>query len=141
VHYIPQHPKLFNRTLYENIIYAVKRNVPPEEVLTLIKKLDIPEVYEMFKLKMNDTVGKNGSKLSGGQRQVVWLLRALLSKPPVIILDEPTASMDNKSKIEVTKLVKKLGENSTIILITHDELLLKYVDRKITFKGGKVILT
>ena len=137
MHYIPQHPKLFNRTLYENIIYAVNRHVSQEEVLELIKDLDIPEIYEIFKVKMNDSVGKNGSKLSGGQRQVVWLLRALLSKPPVIILDEPTASMDNKSKIEVTKLVKKLGEKSTIILITHDELLLDYVDRKITFDNGK----
>lgn len=138
IHYIPQHPKLFNRTLYENIIYAVKTSVSQDDVLSLIKSLDIPEIFEIFKSKMNLSVGKNGSKLSGGQRQVVWLLRALLSKPSVIVLDEPTASMDNKSKHEVTKLVKKLGEKSTIILITHDELLLNYVDRKITFKNGKV---
>jgi ABC-type multidrug transport system fused ATPase/permease subunit len=138
IHYIPQHPKLFNRTLYENIIYAVKKNISQEDVLKLIKDLDIPEVYDIFKAQLNHSVGKNGSKLSGGQRQVVWLLRALLSKPTVIILDEPTASMDNKSKLEVVKLVKKLGEQSTIILITHDELLLDYVDRKITFKDGNV---
>lgn len=139
VRYIPQHPKLFNRTLYENIIYAVKRQVSKEEVLSLIKSLDIPEIYSTFKDKIDMSVGKNGSKLSGGQRQVVWLLRALLTRPGIIILDEPTASMDNKSKIEVTKLVKKLGENSTIILITHDELLLDYVDRKITFKDGVIL--
>jgi len=138
IHYIPQHPKLFNRSLYENIIYATERNVPKKEVLDLIKSLEIPEVYEIFKNKMDYNVGKNGSKLSGGQRQVVWLLRALLSKPSVIILDEPTASMDNKSKVEVTKLVKKLGEKCTIILITHDEMLLDYVDRKITFKNGTI---
>ncbi len=137
--YIPQHPKLFNRTLFENIIYAVNRNVSKEEVLSLIKSLDIPEVYTTFKDKMDMSVGKNGSKLSGGQRQVVWLLRALLTRPSVIILDEPTASMDNKSKVEVTKLVKKLGENSTIILITHDDILLDYVDRKITFKDGVIV--
>jgi ABC-type multidrug transport system fused ATPase/permease subunit len=139
IRYIPQHPKLFNRTLFENIIYAVKRTVGKEEVLSLIKSLEIPEVYTTFKDKLDMSVGKNGSKLSGGQRQVVWLLRALLTRPSVIILDEPTASMDNKSKIEVTKLVKKLGENSTIILITHDDILLDYVDRKITFDKGKIV--
>ena len=88
---------------------------------------------------MNKSVGKNGSKLSGGQRQVVWLLRALLEKPPVIILDEPTASMDTKSKTEVFKLVKELGKVSTIILITHDDILLDFVNRKITFENGKII--
>ena len=139
IRYIPQHPKLFSRTLFENIIYAVKRKVSKEEVLNLLKSLEIPEIYETFKSKLDMSVGKNGSKLSGGQRQVVWLLRALLTTPKVIILDEPTASMDNKSKVEVTKLVKKLGEKSTIILITHDDILLEYVDRKITFDKGKIV--
>ena len=131
IRYIPQHPKLFNRTLYENIIYGSdnttkKDTISKKDLLLMIKKLEIGDIYEKFKLKMDIPVGKNGSKLSGGQRQVVWLLRALIDKPPVLILDEPTASMDDKSKIEVTKLVKALGENSTIILITHDTLLLKY---------------
>ena len=139
IRYIPQHPKLFNRTLYENIIYAIKKKVSKENVLKMIESLGIPEIYSVFKDKMDMSVGKNGSKLSGGQRQVVWLLRALLSNPSVIILDEPTASMDNKSKLEVTKLVKKIGENSTIILITHDDILLDYVDRKITFDKGKIV--
>ena len=65
IQYIPQHPKLFNRTLFENIIYAVKRKVNKEDVLHLIKSLEIPEVYEIFKDKMDISVGKNGSKLSG----------------------------------------------------------------------------
>jgi ABC-type multidrug transport system fused ATPase/permease subunit len=141
IRYIPQHPKLFNRTLYENIIYSTKHEVKKEEILDILKSLDLKDIYDKFKDKMDTSVGKNGSKLSGGQRQVVWLLRALIEKPPVIILDEPTASMDVNSKIEVTKLVKKLGEKSTIILITHDEMLLKYVDRKIEFGGGNIITT
>ena len=139
VRYIPQHPKLFNRTLYENIIYAVKEEVDEKYILEIIKMLNMPDIYKIFSQQMHNNVGKNGSKLSGGQRQVVWLLRAILSKPAIIILDEPTASMDRKSKLEVTKLVKKLGEKSTIILITHDDILLDYVDRKIEFKDGKVI--
>ena len=139
VRYIPQHPKLFNRTLYENIIYSVHEHVDEQKILNLIKMLDIPDIYKIFSEKMHNSVGKNGSKLSGGQRQVVWLLRAMLSNPPIIILDEPTASMDRKSKLEITKLVKKLGENSTIILITHDDILLDYVDRKIEFKDGHIV--
>ena len=141
IRYIPQHPKLFNRTLYENIIYSTKHEVKKDDILTILKSLNLKDIYEKFKDKMDMSVGKNGSKLSGGQRQVVWLLRALIEKPPVIILDEPTASMDVNSKIEITKLVTKLGENSTIILITHDEMLLKYVDRKIEFDGASGIVS
>ena len=138
IRYIPQHPKLFNRTLYENIIYSLKREVTKDEILKMIQSLNLPDVYKNFKDKMDMSVGKNGNKLSGGQRQIVWLLRALLDKPPVLILDEPTASMDTNSKLEVTKLVKELGKNSTIILITHDDILLKYVDRRIVFENGKI---
>ena len=139
IRYIPQHPKLFNRTLYENIIYSLKEKIPEENILKLIEDLEISDIYSVFKQSMNKSVCKNGSKLSGGQRQVVWLLRALLEKPPVIILDEPTASMDTKSKTEVFKLVKELGKVSTIILITHDDILLNFVNRKITFENGKII--
>ena len=138
IRYIPQHPKLYNRTLYENIIYSLKHEVTKDKILTMIESLNLPDVYTNFKTKMDMSVGKNGNKLSGGQRQIVWLLRALLDKPSVLILDEPTASMDTNSKLEVTKLVKELGKNSTIILITHDDMLLKYVDRKIIFENGKI---
>ena len=116
-----------------------KENIPEETILKLLEDLDISDIYSVFKDSMNKSVGKNGSKLSGGQRQVVWLLRALLEKPPVIILDEPTASMDTKSKTEVFRLVKELGKVSTIILITHDDILLEFVNRKITFENGKII--
>ena len=138
IRYIPQHPKLFNRTLYENIIYGVKIRISENEILKMIKNLDIHNIYDVFKKKMNKSVGKNGSRLSGGQRQMVWLLRALLKRPSVLILDEPTASMDDKSKVEVFKLVKEIGKKSTVILITHDSLLLDYVDRKIIFENGKI---
>ena len=73
IRYIPQHPKLFNRTLFENIIYAVKRQVSKEAALSLIKSLEIPEVYT-FKDKMDMSL-KTVPSLSGGQRQVVWLLK------------------------------------------------------------------
>ena len=84
-------------------------------------------------------VGKNGSNLSGGQRQLVWLIRAILKNSKVIILDEPTSSLDNKSKLQVIKFIKKYSINKTIILITHDKSLLKYVDRVITIKNGNII--
>ena len=83
-------------------------------------------------------VGKNGSNLSGGQRQLVWLIRSILKNSKVIILDEPTSSLDDTSKVQVVKFIKKYTKNKIVILITHDKSLLKNVNRVVELKNGKV---
>lgn len=137
--YIPQHPKLFNRTLYENITYGVEQNIKEEEILNILENNELNDVIQDFKRLMHQKVGKNGSLLSGGQRQIVWLLRFILNKHKYIILDEPTSSLDKKNKEKVIKLIKELEKNKTIILITHDKDLLQYVKRIVELKNGKII--
>ena len=88
---------------------------------------------------MFEKVGKNGSKLSGGQRQLVWLIRAILKNSKVVILDEPTSSLDEESKKQVIKFIKQYTKDKIIILITHDKSILKHVNRVITMEKGSVI--
>ena len=88
---------------------------------------------------MYTNVGKNGSKLSGGQRQLVWLIRSILKNSKVVILDEPTSSLDEISKEQVIKFINKYTKNKIVILITHDKSLLKHVNRTIEFKAGSII--
>ena len=88
---------------------------------------------------MYTNVGKNGSKLSGGQRQLVWLIRSILKNSKVVILDEPTSSLDEISKEQVIKFINKYNKNKIVILITHDKTLLKHVNRIIEFKAGSII--
>ena len=141
--YIPQHPKLFNRTLWENISYGLPTTGPnkitPEVIYTLLHKLELYELEDIFKDRMMKSVGKQGGTLSGGQRQMVWLIRAILRNCPVIILDEPTASLDPVSKMQVKKMIELLGNNRTLMLITHDEDLIDGMDRLIRFDKGKII--
>jgi ABC-type multidrug transport system fused ATPase/permease subunit len=137
--YIPQHPKLFNRTLYENITYGIDEKISEKQIFNILKKNEINDIIPDFKRLMNKKVGKNGSLLSGGQRQIVWLLRFLFNKHKAIILDEPTSSLDKKNKEKVIKLIQELEKNKTIILITHDKELLKYTKRTIELKNGKII--
>jgi ABC-type bacteriocin/lantibiotic exporter with double-glycine peptidase domain len=137
--YIPQHPKLFNRTLYENITYGIDEKISEKQIFNILKKNEINDIIPDFKRLMNKKVGKNGSLLSGGQRQIVWLLRFLFNKHKAIILDEPTSSLDNKNKEKVIKLIQELEKTKTIILITHDKELLKYTKRIIELKNGKII--
>ena len=88
---------------------------------------------------MHKKVGKNGSKLSGGQRQIVWLIRSLLKDNRMIILDEPTSSLDEDNKMKVVRLIEELSKSRNIILITHDNAILKNMNRIIKLKEGKII--
>lgn len=139
INYIPQHPKLFNRTLFNNIVYSIKRDITEKDIYKVLDDLGVKDAQKKFKSIMYKNVGKNGSNLSGGQRQLVWLIRAILKDSKVVILDEPTSSLDNVSKKQVIKFIKNYSKDKIIILITHDKSLLKYVNRIIELKNGTVL--
>lgn len=138
--YVPQKPKLLNRTLYENIIYGIEvddKSKYIEQIKANMKKIKLDKITEeTFIRKMDSSVGNEGSKLSGGQRQIVWVLRALLRNPSVIILDEPTASLDKKNKRNILDIIERVGEYKTVIVISHDEIGFKY--RKVYMKAGQI---
>ena len=133
--YIPQEPKLFNRSLYDNIIYGLKRPPTRTQIMDVLETMQMGS--DVFREKMDDVVGRDGVLLSGGQRQMVWLLRSLFRLKPIIILDEPTASLDPTNKKMVMDSIKKIGIGKTIIVISHDELDGDF--KKIYFKDGQII--
>lgn len=128
--YIPQSPKLFNRTLYHNIVYGLKRPPSKTQIIQTLESMNI----DVFTKKLDQKVGRDGSLLSGGQRQLVWLLRSLYRVKPIIILDEPTASLDEPNKKMVIQAIKQIGRGKTIIMITHDEVDGEF--KKINLKKG-----
>jgi len=133
----PQTPILFNRTLYKNIIYGLKKNIPTQgDIIKLMESLDLKNIAGVFSNIMDKNVGKDGNKLSGGQRQIVWLLRSLYNMSPIIILDEPTASLDKDNKKNVMDIIKKMTIGKTVIIITHDDICPEY--NKIYLSEGKV---
>ena len=137
--YIPQMPILFDRTLWENISYGFKEGeLKREDVLDILEKMGMGELGLIFKNRFDKSVGKKGSFLSGGQRQVVWVLRALLGKAKVIILDEPTSALDDDNKENVKRMIKFLTKNRTLIIITHEKELLEGMDRVIVFDNGAI---
>jgi ABC-type multidrug transport system fused ATPase/permease subunit len=133
VFYIPQKPKLFNRTLYENIVYGLEDPPSIDTILTLLDELNMKDV---FMEKMNKKVGLDGNSLSGGQKQIVWLLRSFYRKSKIIVMDEPTASLDQANKELLLKTINKLSVGKTLIIISHDPIDSNF--RKIEFKDGKM---
>ena len=138
--YIPQHPKLFNRTLWENISYGLdEQKITEEQIYDFLDQQKMHDLREIFQKRMHESVGKHGTNLSGGQRQMVWLIRAVLKNSPVVILDEPSASLDPASTQLVHKMIQYIAKNKTVLLITHDKEITKGMDRLIYFDTGKIV--
>ncbi len=137
--YIPQSPILLNRSVYENIVYGLSAPPKAEEIMATIKQLGLTSFLENLPKGMDTNVGVHGSKLSGGQRQIIWILKALFSKPDIIIMDEPTAAVDDSTKQSVHTLLTKVMKGKTVIMITHDPYLLKFASRVITMKEGVIV--
>ena len=136
--YVPQQPILFNRTVLENIKYS-NPHVTDTEVTDLFEKYNISDEFSNLEDGLHTKVGKNGSKISGGQRQLIWSMRILLHKPEILILDEPTASLDVKTKHILTQMYDIAMQNKTIIMVTHDQYLMNYAKRHIELKDGHII--
>ncbi len=106
------------------------------------KTVDEKYLQEIIKLlKLENRLKHLPNELSGGEQQRVSIGRALITKPSIILADEPTGNLDSKNSIEVMELLKSANElfGQTIIMVTHDENLAKYDNRIITIADGKII--
>lgn len=94
----------------------------------------------MNDLGIEELAKRNLSTLSGGQLQKVLIARGLLSRPKILMLDEPTASVDDKMTEEIFALLKKISKERTVVIISHDDQRIKrYVDKIYTIKKGSLI--
>lgn len=121
---------LFSGTVRENIAYG-NINATEEEIIEAAKKANADEFIRELKDGYDSYIGERGVMLSGGQKQRISIARMFLKNPPVLILDEATSSLDNRSEAIIQKSVEKLSENRTTFIIAH---------RLATIKNAKRIL-
>ncbi|NLR75354.1 type I secretion system permease/ATPase [Leeia aquatica] len=137
--YVPQDVVLFFGTLRENIAVGA----PFADDNNILVAADVAGVSEFAYLHPSGfdmVIGERGESLSGGQRQAVAVARALLSDPPMLILDEPTNGMDHTSEERLKARLKQvLASGKTMLLVTHRTALLELVDRLIVIDGGQVV--
>ncbi len=110
--YVPQEPIIFNMTPFQNIKLAGTETTDGQ-----VEKV-LEEICPEIKQKLKEC--KNARYLSGGQRQLVGVIRALVSEAPIILMDEPTASMDTKTVGYLMRYLRKNPESKTILLSSHD---------------------
>lgn len=122
-----------NLTVYDNIVLPVEldgRSVDKEHFATITGTLGL-----------EDKLNRKPNKLSGGQQQRVAIARALVTKPAIILADEPTGNLDSHTSQEVIGLLKTTSGkfNQTIVMITHNEEIAQSVDRTIRIEDGKIV--
>ena len=135
-----QEPVLFSTTVAENIAYA-KPGVSEDEIVAAARAanahdfiLGLPEAYDTV-------VGERGMRLSGGERQRVSLARAFLKNAPILILDEPTSSVDSGTEAVIVEAMDRLMQGRTTFMIAHRLTTLKSCDILLKLRNGRLVST
>ena len=137
--YVPQESVLFAGTVRDNIIHRYP-DASDDEIIKAATAagvhhfiIDLPDGY-------GTEIGEAGRRLSGGQRQRIAIARALVGDPPVLLLDEPSSSLDRQAEQELRQTLTDIGKQRTVIIITHSPILLAACSDLVALDRGKVAL-
>jgi len=135
-----QEPFLFSRSIEENIRFGGDAS-ETNEVISAAKLASIHETIVGFADGYDTEIGERGITLSGGQRQRVALSRALLSDPPILLLDDALSAVDNDTEKAVIEALERRRKNRTTIIIAHRLSTLAHADRVIVMEKGRITQT
>ncbi|MBN1304773.1 MAG: ABC transporter ATP-binding protein [Anaerolineales bacterium] len=135
---VSQVPFLFSGSVADNIRYAAP-DTSDAEMLAMARRIGEGEWLETLSEGLGTEVGERGARLSMGQRQLVALMRVLVQKPAIFILDEATASIDPFTEWQIQQALNLILENATSILIAHRLSTVRAADRIVVMKNGGII--
>ncbi|MFV0436501.1 MAG: type I secretion system permease/ATPase [Desulfopila sp.] len=137
VGYVPQDITLFRGTIRDNIILG-SPEIEDERILRAAELSGVSVFVGKHARGFDMEIGEQGQGLSGGQRQSVAIARALLHDPPILVLDEPSSSMDNRTESRLKQNLTQRLAGKTLVLVTHRGSLLELVDRIILLDNGMI---
>lgn len=137
--YMPQDVHLFFGSVKDNIVFGAPYS-SDEAIVNAANLCLVTDFVSRHPKGFDMQVGEAGERISGGQRQTIAAARAILLNPPILIFDEPTNMMDNKTEEAFKNNIGKYVKNKTLILITHKGAMLSLVDRIIVIDNGKVAM-
>lgn len=129
---------LFASSIRENISYGAPE-ASMEDIVKVAKRAQIHQFVESLPLGYETPVGERGVNLSGGQRQRLALARVLLTDPEILILDEPTSSVDVETEQRIQNALGEVLENRTTFIIAHRLWTVRYADRILVFRDGEIV--
>ncbi|MDZ4769814.1 MAG: ABC transporter ATP-binding protein [Chloroflexota bacterium] len=135
---VPQQPFLFSGTVMDNIRYA-RPDATDAQIMKVATSVGDGEWMEALPDGLTSDVGERGARLSMGQRQLVALMRVLVQRPAIFILDEATASIDPFTEMQIQEALDLILKQSTSILIAHRLSTVRSADRIIVLQQGAII--
>ena len=129
---------LFNETIRENIIFGNEK-ASEEDMIRAAKLAGCHEFIEKLPEGYETVVGEGGSTLSGGEKQRISIARAILKNAPILLLDEPTSSLDAKNEVLVQKAISNLVKDKTVVMIAHRLKTIKNADHIIVLDKGRIV--
>lgn len=132
-----QEPVLFSKSIAENISYA-RQGASKEEIVNAAKLANAHDFISALPDGYDTGVGERGMRLSGGERQRISIARAFLKDAPILILDEPTSSVDVRTERAIMEAVERLMQNRTTFIVAHRPSTLKICEQLLVFANGKV---
>ena len=129
---------LFCGTVYDNIVYG-REDATPEEVYAAAKSARIDSYIRRLPDGYDTVLSDDGVNISKGQKQLITIARAFLSKAPILILDEATSNVDSRTEIQIQKAMTALMENKTCFIIAHRLSTIQNADTILVVKDGAII--
>ena len=138
--YLTQKNNLLDESIFTNITLEFnKENIDKKLINQIFDKTGLRELINSLPEGIDTLIGENGFALSGGERQRIGIARLLYTKKEILIFDESTSSLDNKNKEKFIKIINQLAKEKTIIIISHDENVIKNCKKKYIVKEKKLI--
>lgn len=140
VAYVPQEPAVISGKVYDNLV-ASRPSVGREEVRLLLRRLSVDRLLESLPHGLETEVFEEGKNLSKGQRQVISLVRALVSNPRVLVLDEATSNVDVLTELEIYKGLRSLAKerNMAVLVIAHRLVAITDAHRIYVMDNGRIV--
>ena len=137
VAYIPQEPPVFDGTLRENL--AFDRAPDPARLQEVIRQVGLHDWVASLPAALETRVGERGIKLSGGERQRLAFARVLLQDPQIVILDEPTSSLDSLTEDFVTRNLRAFLQGKTVLIVAHRLQTVTLADEILVLEDGQIL--
>ena len=135
---VPQDTVLFNTSIFENIRYGAI-DATDEEVWQAIKMAHLDGFVEQLPKGADTVVGERGLKLSGGEKQRVAIARAILKRPPIMVFDEATSSLDSHSEQSILEAISEISLHQTSVVIAHRLSTIVDADSIVVLDRGQVV--
>ncbi|MGH1361438.1 MAG: type I secretion system permease/ATPase [Burkholderiaceae bacterium] len=139
VGFVSQEPRLFQGSLRDNILMG-RTSADGERLLEVAQLTGLDRMVAAHPQGWEMPVGEMGNLLSGGQRQLVALARSLVTRPQILLMDEPTSSMDAQSEMAFLRQLRQATTHCTLVMVTHRPAVLELVSRVVVMEAGKVML-